>query len=369
MHAVALPRSELGRGTREHAILTVASIGIVVRSIRTHERLALQIAGSALAARATQAIGTALAIRGGDIRRAGGVGAGAGLLGIAGSRAGATDGAGGSEAAGAAAVLVGVVADGAGVELAGGGIAALVGAAAGGAAAVALLALLDDAVAALVARDGRHALVVGEAARLDAVAQQGRADVADGAGAEGGDAGPRRGVHDVAGAGVAGGAAEGTALLRVEDVAVRARLAVAVVHGAEGVAGFVRDHLPFRRGARDHVGPADRLALALGDARDAGLAEPGQADLGPRRAVGQQGPVGVVVRTVAAPLREGVEAGGDGVVAAAAHVPRCGLRWTAGTHTVHDGEVLETEGDVEGLFVEVGSRVDLSNHVRPRGFR
>ena len=204
-----------------------------------------------------------------------------------------------------------------------------------------------------MARDGGDALVVGKAGRFDAVAQQRRADVADGAGAEGRDAGPGGGVHDELGAGVAGGAAEGAALLCVDGGAIPAGLLVAVVHGAEGVAGFVRDHLPFRRGAGDHVGSADRLALPLGDARDAGLAEPGQADFGPGRAVGEEGPVGVGVRTVASPLREGVEAAGDGVVAAAANVPRGGLGRGARADAVHDGKVLETEGDVEGLFVEV----------------
>ena len=266
LHTIALPGPELGRGTREHAILAIASIGIIVGRIRAHERLALQIPRRALAARARQATGTALAVGRRHIRRAGGIGAGAGLLGIAAAGAGAADGAGGGEVAAAAAVFVGVVADGAGVELARRRVAALVGAAAGGPAAVAVFAFLHDAVAALVARDGGDALVVGEAGRLDAVAQQGRADVADGAGAEGGDAGAGGGVHDELGAGVAGGAAEGAALLRADRFAVRAGLSVAVVHGAEGVPGFVRDHLPFRRGAGDHVGPADCFSLALGDA-------------------------------------------------------------------------------------------------------
>ena len=336
LHAIALARPKLGRGTGQHAILAIASIGIIVGRVGTHEGLALQIPRGALAAGARQAVGTALAVRRRHVGRAGGVGSGAGLLGIAAAGAGAADGAGGGEAAAAAAVFVGVVADGAGVEFARAGVAAPVGAAAGGAAAVAVFAFLHDAVAALVARDGGDALVVGEARRLDAVAQERRADVADGAGAEGGDTGARGGVHDELGAGVAGRVAEGAALLRVDGVAVRAGLPVAVVHGAKGVPGFVCDHLPFRRGAGDDVGPADGFPLALGDARDAGLAEPGQADFGTGGTVGEEGPVGVGIGTFAAPLREGVETAGDGVVAAAADVPGRSLGRSAWTDAVHD---------------------------------
>ena len=164
-----------------------------------------------------------------------------------------------------AAIFVGVVADGAGVEFAGCGVAALVGAAAGGPAAVAVFAFFDDAVAALVAGDGRHALVVGEAGRFHGVAEQGRADVAYRAGTEGCDADAGGGVHDELRVGVAGGAAEGTALLRVDGVAVGAGLLVAVVHGAEGVPGFVRDYLPFRGGAGDDVSAADGFPLPRGD--------------------------------------------------------------------------------------------------------
>ena len=67
------------------------------------------------------------------------------------------------------------------------------------------------------------------------------------------------------------------------------------------------------------------------------MAEPGQADFGAGRAVGEEGPVGVGVGTFAAPLREGVETAGNGVVAAAADVPRGGLGRGAWTDVVHDG--------------------------------
>ena len=83
------------------------------------------------------------------------------------------------------------------------------------------------------------------------------------------------------------------------------------------------------------------------------MAQPGETYFGAGGTVGEEGPVGVVVFAFAAPLREGVEAGRDGVVATAADVPGDGLGRGAWTGGVHDGEVLEAESDVEGFFVEV----------------
>ena len=73
------------------------------------------------------------------------------------------DGVGAREPAVPAAVLVGIVAHGAVPEPAGGRVAARVVAAAVGASAVAVLAFLDDAVAALLAGYGLHAPVVRQA--------------------------------------------------------------------------------------------------------------------------------------------------------------------------------------------------------------
>lgn len=173
-----------------------------------------------------------------------------------------------------AAVLVGVVADGGAFELAGRGVTAGVVSARGRAAAVAILAFLDNAVAALLARDGSDAFVVDKRGGVDTVAAEGGADVADGAETELRNAFARGGVHDEFGAGVAGGGAERAALLRVDDLAIGAGGGVAVVHGAEGVPGFVGDDLPFGGGFGDDVGSADDFAGGFLDALNAELTKP-----------------------------------------------------------------------------------------------
>lgn len=123
------------------------------------------------------------------------------------------------------AVIIAIIADSVVFELASRRVAAGVIAARLGAAAIAVLARFDDAVAALVAGDGGDAFVVGEARAFDAVAAHGRADVADSAGGELCYTLTTRGrVHDVLGAGVAGAGAEGTALLGVYDCSVAAGL-------------------------------------------------------------------------------------------------------------------------------------------------
>lgn len=103
------------------------------------------------------------------------------LLRVAGSRAGTADGSRRRILAlFGTAFFVGKITFGLPLELALGSITARVVLAASVSAAVALLTLLYDAVAALAARDGLDALVVSQTLRLD-VALEARADVADGA--------------------------------------------------------------------------------------------------------------------------------------------------------------------------------------------
>lgn len=294
LQAVADAAAKLGAAAGERAAPRVAGISLVALGVGAHEGAALLVAAGALPAGALQTIATAgaglLPLVLGAIRRV----AGTRLLGIASALAGAADGRVGGELALAAAVFVGVVADGVVLEAAGGGVAAGVVATLGLAAAVAVLALFDDAVAADGLADGGDAAVVCEARGLDAVAQQGGADVADGAGREAGDALGGGGVHDVLLAGVAGGAAERTARLRVDRVGIGAGAGGAVVDGAVRVARLVGNDLPLGGGADDDVCAGDGLAGAaavLLRALDAGLTQPGQADGGARVAGGEQGPV------------------------------------------------------------------------------
>ncbi|KFY08260.1 hypothetical protein V492_06383, partial [Pseudogymnoascus sp. VKM F-4246] len=157
------------------------------------------------------------------------------------------DGGGGGELAGLeTAVFGGGVADGVvlGLELACLGVAAGVVAAPGRAlaAAITLLAHLDDAVAALGAGDGLDVAVVAQAVRFDGLAADGAADVADAAGGEVGDAGAGRGVHDEFAARGAAVGGERAALLCCDGLAVVTGGGVTVVDGAKGVSDFVGDN-------------------------------------------------------------------------------------------------------------------------------
>lgn len=277
LHRIADAGAEFRTRAAQGTILRVARIGIVIARIASHQRLTLLVPARALPTRALQTgarVAARLSVGGKGVGRAGGVFARACFLRVALSGAWSADDARGGEVAVFAAVLVGVVADGGVFKLAGRGIAASVVPARCRAAAVAILAFLDNAVAALLAGDGSEAFVVDERGGVDAVAAESGANVADGAGAEVRDTFARRGVHDVLGAGVAGSRAERAALLCVDDLAVAAGGGVAIVHGAEGVSGFVGDDLPFGAGFGDDVGPADNFASGFLDTLDAELTKP-----------------------------------------------------------------------------------------------
>lgn len=167
-----------------------------------------------------------------------------------------------------AAIFIGIVADGVILELACRRIAAGVAAAALGATTVAVFAVFDDTIATLVAGDSDDAFVRGQTCRVDGVAAEGRADVADAAGGEMGDAVGGEGIHDVLFPGIAGLSVERAALLRIDGVGIRAGLRRTVVDGAESVAGLVGDDLPLGGGLGDDVGARRGfIASALGTGR------------------------------------------------------------------------------------------------------
>lgn len=175
---------ELGRSAGNGTSAAVASVGVVAGCVRAHERLALLVAARTLPRRTLHVVAAAVAIRSRHVDRAGSSGTRADLLRIAESGRRAADGTIGGELTAAAAVLIAVIAHAAGAEFAGRRIAAIVVATPFCAATVALLARLHNTIAALLAADGGHLFIVGQAGAFDTVATQSTADVADATWAE-----------------------------------------------------------------------------------------------------------------------------------------------------------------------------------------
>lgn len=294
--------------------------------------------------------------------------AGAFLLGITFARARPTHLRRGCELTVLAAVLVGVVADGVVPELACLRVAAAVVATVGFAAAIALFARLDDAVTALVPRNRRDTRVRQETVRVDAVASQGRAYVADRARAEVADASARGRVHKISLTGVALVPAERTTLLSRDRGAVVARPRRTIVHGTEGVAGLVCDDLPLPVGPNNDVGSTDAFVVSAQSYVGLGilharLAKPGQAYGRSGATVGQKGPMRVAILSVSTPLREEIEPILDGDILRAREIPWRGRRRRAGTALFAHGQVAQTKADVEGRLVQIRGRVDLADDV------
>lgn len=223
LQPIAHTPPKLGTRAAKTASVAIARIGIITASVAAHDSLALLVSGCTLPARARQAITAIAAIRRSDITGACWRASSADFLWVTIASRSTADGSVGSELAIFAAVLVAIVADGVVLELACRGIAATVIATSRFTTAVAILAFFDNAVAALLARDGGDALVGGEALCVDAVAAHGSADVADTARGEVGDAFRSGRVHDVLFAGIAGAGAKRAALLS-SDCAIRASL-------------------------------------------------------------------------------------------------------------------------------------------------
>lgn len=215
----------------------VASPGVVAVEERAHHSPALVVPAGALSAGAGQAsargaAGCAIFLV--LVRWASAGGAGTFLGNVAYAFAGAADGIRRGELAACTAAVIGVIADRAILELARLSITAVVTSAAVCAAAVAFFAFLDNAVAALTTSDSHDATVIRKTVRHDAVAAEGRANVADGAGRECGHIWLGVWIHDVLSVRIAGCCAQWAALGRSLQV-LRTRLAVAVMHGTERV--------------------------------------------------------------------------------------------------------------------------------------
>jgi hypothetical protein len=164
----------------------------------------LQITAGALAGCTLQVITTICAIGLGRIGWTLPACARTGLLGIALPGTSTADGLGGGELTAATAIFVGIVADGPFGESASRGIAARVASATFHTATVAVFALLDDTITALLSSDEGHFAVVGQTLSVDRVPVQSAANVADRAWREVFDA--RRGgrIHDESATGIAG---------------------------------------------------------------------------------------------------------------------------------------------------------------------
>jgi hypothetical protein len=143
------------------------------------------------------------------------------------------------ELAAFATIFVGVVAYGVVLELACCRVTALVISTPGCAAAIAVFALFNDAVATLLTGDCSDAFVVCQACCLDAVTANGRANVADGARRELRNALTGGRVHNILLAGITSRGAERTALLRTDGCFVCTSLRGAVVDGSKSMASFM----------------------------------------------------------------------------------------------------------------------------------
>lgn len=93
------------------------------------------------------------------------------------------------------------------------------------------------------------------------------------------------------------------------------------------------------------------------------LAKPGQSNLRTCVALSQEGPVGIGVISVPSPLRKSVQSVRYRHVAIATNVPRGCWGSRSRTFALTHGHLLQSQRDVESLFVEVRGRVDLSDNV------
>lgn len=166
LHTVTDTKTELGGSTRQCTVLAVTSVSVVLRRVRTHQCLALLIPRctlSACALEALRAVSAGLSIWRRDVGGAGSVGATTSLLRVALAGTGSTYCAGAGELAINAAVLVRGIADSTILEFTGRSVAAGIVIAVRGASAVAVFALFDNAIAALLAGYRCHTSIVGEA--------------------------------------------------------------------------------------------------------------------------------------------------------------------------------------------------------------
>ncbi|OAA78644.1 hypothetical protein LEL_05467 [Akanthomyces lecanii RCEF 1005] len=245
-------------------------------------------------------------------------------------------------------------------------VAAAVVAAALWAAAVAVLAGVDDAVAAHRLGHGRRVLVAAQARRVDVAAAPRRADLPDGARRELGHARAHRRVHHVLPARVAAAAAQRAAEIPPGGGAGALAARDAVVHGAKVVAQLVREDLPLGRRARDDVCARRRAHRAAPQhARLADAADPGDAHSRARGARRQERPRRRAVVEARLPQRELVETVADGQARRAGPVPRQAVVADRAVG-VGNGNVEHAQLHVEGCLVDARRRVDLREDVAPQ---
>jgi hypothetical protein len=131
---------------------------------------------------------------------------------------------------------------------------------------------------------------------------------------------------------------------------------------------LVSENLPFRRLLDDDVGSGDGLVILAGggSATTAQLATPGEANSRVRGTGSEQGPVSVVVLKATAPFGEAIQTVRYIDIATAGHVPRGRVlcRWRA--FGIDDGQVSDTQRDVEGALVDFGGLVHQANNVAPQ---
>lgn len=316
LQAVAHASAELRARAADSASGTVAGIRVITLGITTHHSLALLVTTCALPGSALQIMAATLSIWRCLIIRARRRITRADFCGIARAGASSADSPIASELAAFAAPFIRIVAHGTGLELACRGFAAVVVPTALLTTAVALLARLDDAVAALLAADGLHLPVVRQAIRLDRVTADGAANVADRTRAEVSDPLAGGGIHDVLLTGIARTGAERAALLGIDNVGVGASFRRAVMDGSKSVACLMGDDLPLA----GTLSPNDDVGTGYGLFATAGrltitcharvgrhgrvhtcLAQPGETDGGTCVAGAEQSPVTVVILLSASP--------------------------------------------------------------------
>lgn len=350
--------AKVGTPTSDLTRLRVAGIRVVTLGVTAHGRLALLVTRGTLSTNTLQVFSTVGAVLGRLIGRTGSVGAGTHLLRVALTRGRPTHRARRLVLAlSRAATVVAGIADRVGGKFASGRVTARVPCTPGGTTTITVFTGLHNPVATLLTGDGDDASVVSQTIRLYRIASQRTTHVANRARREFGDAGPREGIHEVLRPGIARSLTQRTATRGTDGLLVGAHRRVAVVHRAERVAGFMREHLPLARlSAAHHVGTGDglrrpaRVGLTRGPVV-AQLTQPRQTNFGTSVASGEQRPVGVGVTSGTTPGGEGVQALCYCRAIGARRVPRTARRRGGRTISFRHGQVPETQCDVKGGLI------------------
>lgn len=124
------------------------------------------------------------------------------------------------------------------------------------------------------------------------------------------------------------------------------------MHRAKRMARLMGEDLPGAPlGAHHNIGSSDRVGIAAGDLRFAQLSHPRDAHLGPGRATGHEGPVGIIVGIFTTPLRKLTETPCH-IAALAIDVPRGSLVGGTRARCLVNSQVAQADGHVERFLVE-----------------